>query len=234
MSILRLVDAFREANISVTFGFVMNESLITRARNDLAAEFLATDCEYLLWLDSDHAFEPADILKMIKSDKDIIGAVCATKSINWDLVRKAATFGLENLEYFTGNFATQFMQGDYTFDPNEPLEVNNIGTGIMLVKRNVFETLKDHVATYRSNNNADESKRGQLIYEFFATSIINDELYSEDYYFCNLWRGLGNKVYAAPWVQNAHIGPYEFRGSILARGVIDAMTAEQSSPILDS
>lgn len=234
MSLLRLVDAFREANISVTFGFVMNESLITRARNDLAAEFLATNCDYLLWLDSDHAFEASDILKMFKSDKDIIGAVCPKKSINWDLVRQAAKADLQNLEYFTGNFATQFVEGDYEFDPNKPLEVKNIGTGIMLVKRNVFETLKDHVQTYRSNTSVDESKNGKVIYEFFATTIIDDQLYSEDYYFCDLWRKLGNKVYAAPWVQNAHIGPHEFRGSILARGVIDAMTAEQSSPILDS
>jgi len=37
---------------------------------------------------------------------------------------------------------------------------------------------------------------------------------SEDYHFCNIYRKIGGKIYAAPWVQLAHIGTYCFEGQL--------------------
>lgn len=228
MSCMELVGACSDAGIPVYFSLVANESLITRARNSIAADFLKTDCTHLLFIDSDHSFRPVDIFKMIQADVDIIGAVCAKKMLNWDQVREAAKLDLDNLELFSGHFATNFKTVDCEFDPEQPVEVERVGTGIMLIKREVLETLKDHTNTYVANNHADLTQDGDTIHEFFATEIVNGLLYSEDFFFCNKWTSLGNKVYAAPWVENSHFGLYEFKGNIIASGLLNSIQHQQN------
>ena len=49
--------------LEISFFYLFNESLITRARNYLVDEFLrSTDFTHLLFLDSDIHFNPQDIL----------------------------------------------------------------------------------------------------------------------------------------------------------------------------
>jgi len=52
-SLLRL--AVQGAGV-IQFGFKCHESLIPRARNSLSADFLASDCDKLLFIDSDLIF----------------------------------------------------------------------------------------------------------------------------------------------------------------------------------
>ena len=80
----------------------------------------------------------------------------------------------------------------------------------MLVKKNVFETLKSKMNTYKSDYGNHQT------IEYFKTSVKNGELLSEDYELCKDWRELGGKVYAAPYVNITHIGTYEYVGSLQA------------------
>ena len=88
----------------------------------------------------------------------------------------------------------------------------------MLIKREVFGNLKDHVPTY-TNDVLDLSGniKNDKIHEYFATSIEDgtNRLLSEDYHFCMIARKQGMKVYAAPWVHLAHMGSYLFEGRLL-------------------
>jgi len=58
---------------------------------------------------------------------------------------------------------------------------------------------------------------GEPIHEFFATSIEpeTNRLLSEDYHFCRIWRLQGGKIYAAPWMNLGHGGPYIFEGELI-------------------
>jgi hypothetical protein len=47
----------RSVGVKVYFAQVMNESLITRARNELARVFMESDCDYLMFIDADIAFD---------------------------------------------------------------------------------------------------------------------------------------------------------------------------------
>jgi hypothetical protein len=198
-----------------------NESLITRARNTLAHEFLKTDADALLFIDGDHGFEAADIVKMVNSGKDVIGAIYPMKAIHWENVRKAALAGkpAEELERYSGNFAINFLQEVQHFQANEPFKVRDIGTGMLFIHRNAFEQIKPLVKTYKNNAAHSGITMGEIIYEFFPTFITEEPesiLLSEDYAFCHLYRESGGDVYAAPWVRITHAGEYNFAGNFLA------------------
>lgn len=211
-SMLRLQIELAKNKHTMSFSATQNESLITRARNILVDAFLKTDSDYLLFIDADHGFNPADVLKMIDCDLDILCAIPPKKEINWKTVGKAMEKNLENLDLYTGSFVIG-MKEKTLMNPREPFEVMHGGTGMMLIKRSVLEKMKEDLPTYNSDNFINIESR--MVTEFFKTEIEDGTLLSEDYSFCKKWREMGGKVYAAPWVYITHVGPYEFSGSFL-------------------
>lgn len=221
-SILMLANACRENGINITFSFMGNESLITRARNALAHGFMTTSCTHLFFVDADIGFRPIDVIRMIKADKDIIAGVYPKKDINWPAVGAAARNGVPDNELFkhTGDFVINVENappGGFTVPTDQPFSVANAGTGLMLIKRRVFEVLKDRVPSYINNmtmQNQSLKVKNDRIAEYFATSIDPDHnvLLSEDYHFCRIWRQAGGEVFIAPWADLTHNGTYEFSG----------------------
>jgi hypothetical protein len=222
-SILNLVNVFSGAGINTQFSFMFNESLITRARNALAHQFLKTDATHLMFIDSDIRFNPADIVKMLEVDKEIICGIYPKKEINWFTVKQAMDNGVEKdkLQYYTGSFVVNLVNyaGEVTVPVSEPVEIFNGGTGFMLIKREVFETLADKVPSYTNDvgDLSNQMKEKEVIKEFFATSIEPDtnRLLSEDYHFCRIYRLAGGKVWAAPWAHLGHMGSYLFEGALI-------------------
>jgi hypothetical protein len=222
VGLLNCVQEFMRNGMQLYYAHMMNESLITRARNTLAYDFLDTDATHLMFIDADITFNPADIVSMVNADKDIICGLYPKKEINWKTVAEAVKSGVEyqELPSYTGSFVVNLV-GDVaqaTGDVNEPMEIDNGGTGFMLIKRNVFETLKPTVPTYTNDMIliVDKNPVKKIIHEFFATSIdeVSNRLLSEDYHFCKIARQAGFKVYAAPWANLSHSGTYNFSGTL--------------------
>lgn len=219
-SMLKLIPLLERKGWQYTFLFRFNESLIDRARNALAANFLASSCTHLLFIDADIGFEADEVLTMVDADKDVICGIYPSKAINWSAVAQAVRNGVsdDKLSEHTGTWVVNFVdyKGDETVKVGEPFEIWNGGTGMMLIKREVFETLEKTVERYRVNEmDPIMRKFGSTgIPRFFATSIdpISNVLLSEDYHFCRLWREAGGKIWAAPWVHLAHVGTYIFEG----------------------
>lgn len=219
-SMCRLVRELTVRGWEYQFMFRFNESLIDRARNALAANFMATDFTHLLFIDADIGFEPEDIIKMVEADKDVICGIYPTKSINWASVGAAARNGVpdDQLAGYTGTWVVNFVdyKAEETVRVDQPFEVWNGGTGMMLIKRHVFEILDKTVERYRLNENDEVMRKFEKsgIARYFATSIdpLSGVLLSEDYHFCRIWREEGGKVWAAPWVRLAHVGTYVFEG----------------------
>ena len=198
----------------ITTTTVANESLITRARNTIVHKFLKTDADALLFIDADHGFNPDDIVKMIESEKELIGAPYPMKGINWENIRLAALAGKQDLEAYSGFFAMNLLKENQTFDVNEPFKVKDIGTGMLFIKREVFEKLKPLCETYNHNSVGDLGIQfGEEITEYFFTKIDENKiLLSEDYAFCRMWQDQGGEVWSAPWVRITHSGDYNFAG----------------------
>jgi hypothetical protein len=129
-----------------------NESLITRARNELTRIFLEKDFDYLMFIDADIGFDGQAVAQLLAADKDIVCGIYPKKEVDWVAVEKAAKDGKTNLKDYSGafvlNFAHELGQELHT-DEAGCVEVRHGGTGFMLIKRKVFEDLADKVHTYR-------------------------------------------------------------------------------------
>jgi hypothetical protein len=166
--------------IEIKFSFLFNESLITRARNYLADEFLRSGCTHLLFLDSDIHFDPQDVLALIALDKDIIGAPYPKKSINWRNVAQAVIKNPQiepgELDNLTGDYVFNPVPGTQSFRVNEPLEVLEIGTGYMMIKRDVFDRFREAYPkqNYRPDHIGQANFDGsRYIHAYFDTVIDN-------------------------------------------------------------
>jgi hypothetical protein len=211
--------------IQVKFSFLFNESLITRARNYLVDEFLRSDSTHLLFIDSDIHFNPQDVVALLALDKDVIGAPYPKKAIKWSSVKKAVVknpdIEAHLLEKVTGDYVFNPVKGTAQFTVTEPLEVLEIGTGFMMIKREVFPKFEkaypelkykpDHVG----QANFDGSR---YIHAYFDTVIDkqSERYLSEDYMFCQWWRNIGGQIYLCPWMKTSHIGTYHFQGDMPA------------------
>jgi hypothetical protein len=214
ISMQNLLVKLSQHGHSITTTTVGNESLITRARNTLAHKFMVSDCDALLFIDADHGWDSDDVLRMVESGKDFIGAIYPMKGINWDNVRIAALTGKKNLEAYSGYFAINLLKENQTFNEQEPFKVQDIGTGMLFLTRKVFETVAPQCSSYKNNNVGETGVAfGEMVTEYFTTFIDeNDILLSEDYAFCRLWQRAGGDVWSAPWVRITHTGDYNFAG----------------------
>ena len=221
-AVMQCVGTFGQAGIQMYYSFMMNESLITRARNSMAYDFMKSDATHLMFIDADIGFNPNDIPRMLAADKDIICGLYPKKEINWVQVTEAVKAGVppQELSQHTGAFVLNLPSGvqSATGNINEPIEIANGGTGFMLIKREVFERLETKVPSYTNDmyHAVDTVREVKVIKEFFATSIDEESnrLLSEDYHFCKIAREAGFRVWCAPWAHFTHTGTYGFSGAL--------------------
>ena len=219
--------------VEIRFSFIFNESLITRARNYLVDEFLrAEGFTHMLFIDADIQFDPRDVIALLALDKDIVGGPYPKKSIKWNSIKEAVKKHPDidpgDLEKLAGDYVFNPVPGTEKFSVVEPIEVLEIGTGFMLIKREVFNQLEaafpmirykpDHVG----QTNFDGSR---YIHAYFDTVIDtkdsitgggSDRYLSEDYMFCQMWRKIGGQIWLCPWMKTHHIGTYAFTGDMPA------------------
>lgn len=216
-SLLSLSGMLSAQGVQLQCAFMFNESLITRARNNLTHQYLETDCTHLLFIDADMKFFAEDIYRMILADKDVIVAICPKKEINWGTVREAALAHQPDLSKFTGSFVVNLLQNtaSITVPQDQPFPVAAGGTGIMLIKRQVFKKLEKTTPVFR--NDMSHMTAGKPVYQFFTESIDPESgrLLSEDYHFCHAFRNIGGTVWAAPWCRIGHFGTYLFEGQLV-------------------
>lgn len=217
ISVLNLQKRLIDAGVSHEFHTIINESLVPRARNKLTAKFLQSDCTDLLWLDSDIGFTADDILWMIALDKDFIGAPYAKKSINWERVLEAAkknpALTPKEASAIGSAPVLSFVAAEKV-RIDEPVRVRELGTGMMLIKREVIEKIVEAHPESKYQTMVDEDPIptydlfhcGQYQRNGSPTNYL-----SEDYWLCRLWRDLGGEIYVCPWMQTTHVGTTDFQ-----------------------
>jgi hypothetical protein len=193
-----------------------NESLITRARNDLVFTFLQTPATHLMFIDADINFNPDDVFKMISMNKDVITGAYPTKMIDWQKMASSASNDVKTLQSNAIRYSSGVNKLTSTSSTTENglLEIYDGATGFMLIKRPVIEKLiKSYPETrYIPEVYDEESQKGMSKYAIFDTMIDNGRYLSEDYTFCRRWQNIGGKVYVDPTIVLDHVGTYTFKG----------------------
>jgi hypothetical protein len=216
--------------ITVDFFYLFNESLITRARNYCADEFLRqTEYTHLMFIDSDIGFNPNDVLSLAAladpdGDKDIICGPYPKKTISWEKIKRAVDKGFadENpheLQNFVGDFVFNPAEGQTEIRLDEPVEVLEGGTGFMMIQRKAFEKFEEaypelHYKPDHIRSAHFDGSREIMCYFDALIDPKSKRYLSEDYMFCQWARAAGLKVWMCPWMQLSHMGSYTFGGSL--------------------
>tara|TARA_X000001316_G_C913521_1_gene28296 strand:+ start:46 stop:825 length:780 start_codon:yes stop_codon:yes gene_type:complete len=211
---------------------MFNESLITRARNYCAANFMKSDADWLFFVDSDIAWGAMDLMYMwhLISTRDDLKVFCGLypkKTIAWEKVLHAAKSGM----YDNDPTLLEKVAGDMVFNPLpdeypdgqapifEPVKIKEGATGFMFIHRSVFEKYnEEHPERLYTPDHLREGefKHGERIMAYFDC-IINDQnrYLSEDYMFSEYCRDMGIDIWALPMVELMHCGSHIFQGKLI-------------------
>jgi hypothetical protein len=216
---LELQKVFIECNIKYDFYFLNGESLIPRARNNIISYFYQKkEFNYLLFLDTDLQFHPSTILNLIISDFEVSGVSYPKKMINWqkveqhinkkddDFLAKISDMNYNPVIYeHEGKSIMKCIKGF--------VEVKDIPTGCMLIKRSVVDLLVLNYPEKKYMNNV--SGYGTYPhFDFFPCGIVDNIYLSEDYYFSKICRDIGIDLYMNPEGYMIHTGKMEYHGKL--------------------
>ena len=189
---MRLFErALDEQGIAFQEGFVIGDALVSRARSIAASDFLRSDCDVLLTIDTDIWFRAVDAIK---------------------LARKAEEYGIIAALYLTRGLHTQpaLMLGDETVvfaADSEPVEVPFASTGFMAVHRRVVEALAPTLPL--CHQGWEDRGQDTSFRPFYMPYVIPSEaegnIYlSEDWAFCQRAKEQGVKVWLDPSIRLGH------------------------------
>jgi hypothetical protein len=195
-SLLRFILMAQQVGLNWSLDTMVNESLVTRARNNLMAKMMTNQAAtHFMFIDADIRFQPESILQMMACDKDVIGGLYPKKALPVNYVI--------NLKRETK------VQGDI-------FTVDTMGTGFLMFKKDVYVQL---CAAHPECKYVDDVGLGKqyepTMYSIFDVAIDEKGHYlSEDWLFCRRWSALGGEIWAHGKVLLNHIGHYEFVGDL--------------------
>lgn len=184
---IRLVT---ETPCNLTVRFVPGDSLVSRARNTLTADFLSTDCTHLLFIDSDLVFSPEHIARLLAHCEKVVGGFYPKKQ---DGALQWVCNALAEHPYADGRGLQR---------------VRYMGTGFLMVERCVFAAMLEELGEAIAYT-ADQTGRAE--HDFWAVGPYgfpdgSTRYLSEDWYFCQRVLDLGVPVYGDTRVILKHLG----------------------------
>lgn len=186
----------RATGKEVIYAWKAGDSLVSRARNRLTADFLETNCTHMLWIDTDLVFSKEHVDRMMSHQEEIVGGCYPKKQVG------DVQWVLNVLD-----------------PPNESVvrsdglqEVKYVGTGFMRIHRSVFERMiqeRGQDMAYRCDST------GRLEYDFWKVGVCRftdgtARYLSEDWYFCQNAIDLGYRIWADTRTVLKHLGQVAF------------------------
>jgi hypothetical protein len=226
-SLMQLVLKCHSFNLPFAFSFIHNESLVSRARNRLVDIFMKESVlSHSVFIDADIGFNPDDLFHMMTTDFPIIGAGCVKKSINWPRIQMALKrsperqFTHQEMASLGGEFVINWepFAGQKTFNLKEPIKVKQLGTGLLMITRPVYQKFRESFPDRWYESPEDPAALPGPIHDYFQVKINSQsrKYESEDYWFCNDATSLGFDIMLLPWMVTSHMGTYEFSGDLPA------------------
>lgn len=181
-------------------------SILPRARAKMVQQMLEQKCTHLLFVDVDQVFPRETLHEMILADKDVIAANIATKQIPASPTARKICEGDPRGDVI-------YTPGLEEITPENRFErVWRVGTGLMLIKRKVFEAT------------------GPDIFAINWKSDIQD-YQGEDWSMCEAIEKAGFEIWIDHELSNSvgHIGDYTYTHEVVGEVVKKPLTKEKAA-----
>jgi len=240
-SLISTISRLKEVGVELHTEFCNNDSLVSRARNNLIAKAMTNpNTTHVMFIDNDITWDPDSILKLLIANKPIVGGIYPLKRYNWDKLMNntpepnnstiQSWIDRKNQSMFSDAIndvdLVQHRLLSYNLNYKTPsLKIENnlttvrhIATGFMLIKRKVIEKMCEAFPSTKYVDdvgflNAEQSKHA---YALFDCGVEDGHYYSEDWLFCHRWTNMGGDIHVDVTINLNHTGPEDFRGCYLA------------------
>jgi hypothetical protein len=223
LSVIRLMSYAKSAGFDVSLSLLGYDALISRARSTLVAAFLDNPAAtHLLFVDADIGFEPEQVERLLRFDKDFTGALYPLKSIDWDFIPQRCVERGESVRQAALSYVGTFCPEGERKQEGDFVTGTYAGGGFQLLRRGALQRM---IAAYpethfrrvhgmpMSGSRGEPAQSANLFALFDC--IIDPEsgaYLSEDYSFCLRWRRTGGEIWIDAASKLTHSGPYEFVG----------------------
>jgi hypothetical protein len=240
--LLATMERFRTFGIDLKVEFCKNDSLVSRARNNLVAKAMNNPkTTNIMFIDSDISWDPNNIINLLLSDKQLVGGIYPLKYYDWkDLIKDKNNPYNSNViqSWITRKNQSQFRDAisdealvqhkllrynvnyiNNTLNIEKNLaEVRHLATGFMMFKRDVIEKMS---RAFPSTKYVDDVQflsgtENDFAFALFDCGVVDDHYMSEDWMFCERWRQMGGKIFIDVSIPLSHSGTETFRGCYLS------------------
>ena len=143
LSVCKLTQAAPAQKFDLELVLLGGDALISRARSVLASRFLDMPrATHLLFVDADIAFEPDQVLRLLRFDKEFVAAFYPLKAVDWSAIPARVVVG-EALSSAGLSYVGRLLDEPERRTDGDFATALYAGTGFQLIKRAVFERLID-------------------------------------------------------------------------------------------
>lgn len=200
LSSLRTAEYFRRQGVPLSWLTTDRESLVQRARNILAAKFMAEKtASHLIFIDADIEWEPDAIARLLSHDKAVVCGVYPMKCVP---TRYAVRFAVDE-------------NGNSVADPvTRTIQIEYAATGFLCIKREVFDLLGEAYPELKFTEDGLTEDENAYMYDYFHCSVEDGRMWGEDFGFSRLWRRIGGNIWFDPAIKLKHHGSFAYEGDV--------------------
>jgi hypothetical protein len=240
--IMATFNMFQKLGFPIQVEFCKNDSLVSRARNNLIAKAMNdSDATHFLFIDNDITWEPVDILKLVLDDKPIVGGIYPLKHYHWDkLVKdeqnpyntnvvqswitgknnsqlKSVISDVDVLQHKLLRYNINYLDNVLTIE-NNLTKVRHMATGFMMIQRTVIEKMGEAFPSTKYTDDVGflHGKENDHAYALFDCGVEDGHYFSEDWLFCSRWTKMGGSIYADVSISLMHTGIEDYKGCFIS------------------
>lgn len=191
-ALIGMIADLNSRGVAVDLRFYPGCCYLELARNELASQFMASDCDRLLFIDADiGGYRPDSAWKLLETQRDLIGGLYPFKvdMPGFPSTLTATKDGFPNVQFGL-------------------VQVDMLPTGFMMISRDVFECLQ-----IRFPERQLKRPDGSAIWNYFPQGQVGHEWVGEDVRFCRDWVECGGQIWVLPDLNFCHVGRKAYHGN---------------------
>ena len=218
LSAINLMLLGNHLGFEVTIDMLGNDSLVTRSRNTLVAQFLdRPEATHLLFVDADISFQPAQVLRMVQFDQDVVAGMYPLKIREWSAAAIERVRYCEPLDTAPLRYVGLPCEGEAITTLDGFVSAEYAGTGFLMIRRAALLRMMEAYPelAFSAAHDRGAQKPSPYRYALFDCMIEPETRHylSEDYTFCRRWRDIGGQIWLDTRGALTHTGPHDFAGN---------------------